>query len=45
MPAKKKAKKKAAAAVKKAPTKSQIYSSIADETGLTRKTLIPFLSH
>ena len=37
MAAKKKAKKKATAAVKKAPTKSQIYSSIADETGLTRK--------
>jgi len=38
MPAKKKAKKKAAtAAVKKAPTKSQIYSTIAEETGLTRK--------
>ena len=37
MPAKKKAKKKAAVAVKKAPTKSQIYSTIAEETGLTRK--------
>lgn len=30
-------KKTAATAVKKAPTKSQIYSYIADETGLTRK--------
>ena len=38
MPAKKKAKKKAAVtAVKKAPTKSHIYSSIEEETGLTRK--------
>ena len=37
MAAKKKAKKKVTTAVKKAPTKSLIYSSIADETGLTRK--------
>lgn len=39
MPAKKKAKKKAAVAVKKAPTKSQIYATIADDTGLTRKDI------
>ncbi len=37
MPAKKKAAKKKAAVVKKAPTKAQTYSYIADETGLTKK--------
>ncbi len=31
------AKKKATATVKKAPTKSEIYRHIADDTGLTRK--------
>ena len=30
-------KKKAGAAAKKAPTKSEIYSKIADDTGLTKK--------
>lgn len=36
MPAKKKASKKKVTAVKKAPTKAQTYSFIAEETGLTR---------
>lgn len=31
------AKKKAGASAKKAPTKSQIFSAVADDTGLTKK--------